>query len=396
MQEMEKIHVGFMKDIRNWEFHRLYVLIINDMNRYQPKEGNIKTSFERIKPHVKKFKHALEKRGKSEYSLANKDLTAQRNQCLIMLRKRVQSYLPSYLPEESGAAKSINFLLNQFGKKYFVATINTQDVMVDIINEKINASTSFRNALTVLNLNGLIDKINKLTEEILRNTVLLNKESVVSKSRRDGVRKQAFKDLRVMVDAINSAFYNNQEYEEIDMELWNLVSNINGTLQRIQTPWKSRISKLRNKKATAEDELKNAQEEENNMDAMGDEGELEKRPATSLTEPPTTPLEDKLVVPPKGNLSAQSNTNLSVPLGQSAAETVSKKENTTLANDVRNLSNANDEQIQRAIVRSNPQEEVKSKFPINEPIADNIESNNMPESNMPENNPSIDNASSDV
>lgn len=289
MQEMEKIHVGFMKDIRNWEFHRLYVLIINDMNRYQPKEGNIKTSFERIKPHVKKFKHALEKRGKSEYSLANKDLTAQRNQCLIMLRKRVQSYLPSYLPEESGAAKRINFLLNQFGKKYFVATINTQDVMVDIINEKINASTSFRNALTVLNLNGLIDKINKLTEEILRNTVLLNKESVVSKSRGDGVRKQAFKDLRVMVDAINSAFYNNQEYEEIDMELWNLVSNINGTLQRIQTPWKSRISKLRNKKATAEDELKNAQEEENNMDAMGDEGELEKRPATSLTEPPPRP-----------------------------------------------------------------------------------------------------------
>ena len=44
MQEMEKIHVGFMKDIRNWEFYWLYVLIINDMNRYQPKEGNIKTS----------------------------------------------------------------------------------------------------------------------------------------------------------------------------------------------------------------------------------------------------------------------------------------------------------------------------------------------------------------
>ena len=79
-----------------------------------------------------------------------------------------------------------------------------------------------------------------------------------------------------------------------------------------------------------------------------------------------------------------------------AAESVSKKENTTLANDVPNLSNASDKQMQKSIVRSNPEEEVKSKLPINEPIADNIERNNMPESNMPENNPSIDNASSDV
>lgn len=63
---------------------------------------------------------------------------------------------------------------------------------------------------------------------------------------------------------------------------------------------------------------------------------------------------------------------------------------------MRNLSNANDEQIQRAIVRSNPEEEVKSKLPINEPLADNTERNNMPDSNMPENNPSMDNASSDV
>lgn len=49
---MQKLHVGFMKDLRNREFDSLYGYIIKVMNAHKLDDGNIKIAFERVKPHI--------------------------------------------------------------------------------------------------------------------------------------------------------------------------------------------------------------------------------------------------------------------------------------------------------------------------------------------------------
>lgn len=411
---MEKIHIGFMKDIRNWEFQALYQMIVQKMNWYQPEEGDIKTSFERILPHLEKMKYALQNRSKSKYSLANKELTAQRNKLLNMLHKRVQSYLPSYLPEESEAAKDLNFILRQFDKRYFVATISRQDKMVKIINEDIKTNESYRDALRVLNLNDMIDKINILTDQIYLNATLQNKESSASKRSREGVRNEAFRDLRVMINTINLAFYNNQTYEEQDDKLWSLVGIINDTLQSIQTPRKSRITKLKNKKAAALEKLTNRQDEDNmnasapstnNLSVSHENGAANASkdlPAASPSYDTPHMLTKDGPVSVENSTSGKDEEYMETTVRDNIEHTASvnpspkdgsPNEHIASDNDVSSGINVNGEQTQQYFVSNNHGLIVKNKLPMHKSSADNTQRNNILADNIPENNsPTNDNS----
>lgn len=154
----------------------------------------------------------------------------------------------SYLPEERVAAGHIHFVMSEYGKKYYVPTFTTQARLVDELNHHIDKNEDFRDAFSLLGLNGLMGKINEISEETLHNYRLLKSTNSLNQERRAGVRKAAYKDLKVMVDAINFMFQFNRDDKEKTVEIKSLMLEIDGVLKDFSRPMKLRKTKLKTKK----------------------------------------------------------------------------------------------------------------------------------------------------
>ncbi|HTN68309.1 MAG TPA: DUF6261 family protein [Dysgonamonadaceae bacterium] len=260
---MEKVHVNFMKDLRNHEFVELYNIIINYIEKQEVDDANVKIAFEKVKSHRVKLLD-LEKRKRSKFSIRNRKLTRKRNEYLISLRLRVQSYLLSQIPAERDAAKQIDFVIKSYGREYYVATIVPQTIFVDDMEHRLKHNKkNFREAVSLLKLNDLINTITDMTVEIMANYKQRVNEDGETKSKREGVKNAAYLDMKIMADAINFMAIVNRHNEEKKAVVEELINNIDGILKDFRTQMKSRYTKRKNRKAveTAVQELINSQRE---------------------------------------------------------------------------------------------------------------------------------------
>ena len=236
---MRKLHVGFMKDLRNHAFHQLYDLIIELVEDEQIKDLDIQANLEGAKLHQGKFSKAFAKRERNPYTVANEKLIEQRTQCLIMLRNRLKSYLPSFIPQEQAAAKRIHFVMREYGKKYYVPSNKTQADMIDNINAHISEKENFKEAFATLGLNALMDQINELTQRIDQNYKQYITTSTQIKNQRKGVRKEAYTDLKIMIEGIMYKFQTLRRDQAKRDELEVLMEKIYINLKMFSTPLKS-------------------------------------------------------------------------------------------------------------------------------------------------------------
>lgn len=241
-----------MRELTNIDFEGVYYNIIDVMDLMKVDDTNIQLALARVKPHVKKF-DALKNRQRNKNAVLNEELTRTRTDYLISLRLRIQSFLRSHLPEERVAAKCINFLLKGYGKKYYVPSILTQTIFVDNIVFEITQNEDFKEAFTLLRLNGLMDTIEEMTEEIMNNLNNRISEDGVRKERNNGVRTAAYKDMKIMIDIINFMYINNKENEKKRAEIEKLMWFINRTFKAYRTPMRSLQTKRKNRKALAAD-----------------------------------------------------------------------------------------------------------------------------------------------
>ena len=246
---MRKLHVGFMKDLCNYDFDRLYQLITEHVEGEQIEDLDIQANLERAISHQKKFHKAFAKRERNPYTVANDELIKQRTQCLMMLRNRLKSYLPSFIPQEQAAAKCIHFVMCQYGKKYFVRSNKTQADLVDKLNYHINKDGDFKDAFSTLGFNGLMAQINELTQEINQNYKQYITTSTQIQEQRKGVRKAAYIDLKIMIEGIMYKFHICRENQAKRDELEELMNYIYLTLQPFNTLLKSRKTQRANKRA---------------------------------------------------------------------------------------------------------------------------------------------------
>ncbi len=140
----------------------MYSIIINYIEKQQVDNANIQIAFERVKSHQMNLLN-MQKRKRSSFSIGNKELTRMRNDYLISLRLRVKSFLLSPIEAERDAANLIYFVMKPYGKKYYVATILPQTLLVDDLEENLKYSNDFRDAVSQLALNDLMNTIIDLT-----------------------------------------------------------------------------------------------------------------------------------------------------------------------------------------------------------------------------------------
>lgn len=247
---MKKFHVNFMKDLRNHEFVEVYNLIINYIEKQQMDDANITIAFERVKSHQNKLQN-MQKRKRSSFSIENKELTRHRNDYLISLRLRVKSFLLSPSVAERDAANLIHYVLKPYGKEFYVATILPQTRLANDLEKNINENSDFRDAVSLLGLNELMNIIFDLTGEIMINYSLRVFETGETKSKRTGVKKAAYRDMKIMADAINFMAVINEHNEDEKAIVEELICYIDGILKDFRTAMRSRNTKRKNRKAVA-------------------------------------------------------------------------------------------------------------------------------------------------
>ncbi len=269
-----------MKDLRNHEFVEVYSIITNYIEKLQVNDANLKIAFEMVKSHKMRLPD-MGKRKLSSFSLKNKELTRKRNDYLISLRLRVKSYLLSHIQAERDAAQLIHIVMKSYGKKYYVPTILPQTQFASDLEFQLTHKKDFRDAALLLGLNDLLNTIFEMTVEIMANFDNRINENGETKSKREGVKRSAYRDMKIMADAINFMAAINQHNEETMAFVENLIDDIDGILKDFRTAMRSRNTKRKNRKevATAMMKLASIKREERKLLPVG-VGDNEKDLAT--------------------------------------------------------------------------------------------------------------------
>ena len=251
---MQKNYIGFVKDLKNWEFLELIRLIdssLGDLAISKEKYVNIELLqlSADLKSHLKpllllkhcNFSHPLT-------AVMNEKLHL-RTKCLACMRLAIETGLLWITPEVCDAANTLKCWLEGCKKGLYSTTIFEQtNVVRSIINDK-NTKANIKEAITLLQLDSLLDKIFELTEEIMLTYKQRNREKSQLKSSVVGLRKNAFKDLQLLVNAIPIAY--NRASDEDKKELLMLRTSIDSDLKIFRSKLRSRRIKSKNRKEVA-------------------------------------------------------------------------------------------------------------------------------------------------
>lgn len=242
---MKKLHVYFMKDLRNHAFVELYNIITSYIDKQAPADANIKAAFEMVISQKEKLSD-MQKRKPSVFSRENKKLTHSRNDYLISLRLRVQSYLLSPISTERDAAQEIQSLIEPYGREYYVPTIRRQTIFSDDLKNQLKKKDSLKKAVSFLGLSSLINTVIEMTHEIMNNYNERITENGKTKSKRKGVKEEAYYCMKVMADTINLVATVNKHNTEKRIAIDDYIYYIGGILQDFRTQLKSRNTKRSN------------------------------------------------------------------------------------------------------------------------------------------------------
>lgn len=244
---MKKLHISFMTDLFNIEFAEAYGFVINYIEHIKEDNGDLKIVSERVKSHKTKL-HELRNRGRNTLSIMNGELTRTRTDYLISLRLRVKSFMRSHLANERTAAKRIYIMLRSYDNSYYVPTIIQQTSFVKAIVNYGKEYKDFKEALTLLQLDGLMEATVDITKKIMENYLQCLNDSGESKSKSKDTRNEAYKDLRILADTLNVMLDLHRDNEEKRAIAQEIILNINYRLEDFHTALKIRNTKRKNRK----------------------------------------------------------------------------------------------------------------------------------------------------
>lgn len=294
---MEKLHLGFMKELRNCEFGELFDYITHALENEKIEIDSLSIVTERIKSHSKeltkmnnvKLTHPLT-------SLIQEQVNA-RTEYLASLRLIVDGKMLSHKQEERIAAKRLKLWLSAYKKELFAPSINTQNHFAKLIIYDRNEQLDIQNAIAMLDLDELLEAIEELTTKINRCYLERLNEKDDYEVKGQLLRKAAYKDLRILINIMELSYSLGVD-EQQDEQLRQLSMTLNAYVSRFRTQFKSRITKCRNRKeiTSAVKKLIGSQQNPQKALTVGVEQELQSDPSTSLTSGNLnkTPLRDDI------------------------------------------------------------------------------------------------------
>lgn len=246
---MEKIHISFMKDLRNNEFGELFDIISTIVVTEKIELLPLTIACERLHPHSQELLKMNNQKIKHPLTKLIRDQVNTRTEFLSCLRMTVDAKMMWHKTEQRVAAARLQLWLRTYKADIFAPTITTQSALVENLMADWIEDASIKEATALLDLDELLAEIVKITANIRRNQLVRLNEKHIYEVDGQAKRRAAYKDLKVLVSVIDSS-YNIGTSEEQQEQLVALSKNLNAALQEFHTILKSRNTKRKNKKET--------------------------------------------------------------------------------------------------------------------------------------------------
>ncbi len=243
---MQKVHFSFVKDLKNFEFKELFVNIVTNIDNANIENDTIQALNTVLKSHIKPLRKLKSTNTSHPLTAVLNEKLATRTKCLSALRMAIDTSLLWYVPEVRVAAETLKPWLGRYKEHLYRTTISTQsNVVRSIMNDK-NNDENIQEAITLLQLDGLLEEIEKLTNEISQTYLKRNSEIVHKKKIMTGLRKIACNDLQLLMNSIK-VFYSTTTNNEEKKKLFKLNREINDDFITFRAKLLSRRTKSKNK-----------------------------------------------------------------------------------------------------------------------------------------------------
>lgn len=244
---MEKMHISFIKDLKNREFYVLFNSLEDLLNENGGEDAIIARAAEKIKSHHKQL--ILLRDNKPCHHLTRVINTKVRNRTeyLACLRMKIEASLLSHKTEERVAAKRLIIWMSPYTKDIHKPTIGVQGQLVKFLMSDRDESKDIQKFITLLDLDELLEVIMDTTTEINKLFVERIKDKTHKAVNGKKVREAAYKDFQLLINAMEVSYNISSEGEERE-QIAKLSQLINECLKEFRTELKSRNTKRKNKK----------------------------------------------------------------------------------------------------------------------------------------------------
>ena len=244
---MEKIHVSFIKDLRNREFSLLIDTIAGIVAESTRENESLKKATKNLQSHYKSLLQLKDTKPRHYLTRIIKEKVDNRTEYLVGLRMRIESALFSPIPKERVAAERLMYWIDPYRKVLFKPSIGVQTQAVGFLNLDKSESTTIQEHTALLNLDYILDIVVAETEEIKRLVTERGKDKAQRAINGKKVRAAAYYDLRVLLDAMKTIYNLSSSEQEVEQMAW-LSGLINENLKSFRRELRSRNTKRSNKK----------------------------------------------------------------------------------------------------------------------------------------------------
>ena len=244
---MEKMHIRFMKDLRNHYFAQQFDVIYKIATAEKVEIPTLETVIERLKPHRRKLMQMNSVKLKHPLTQSIQDQANTRTEYLSCLRLTLEAKRMSHKSEERIAAESLVFWLSPYKDNIYAKTISRQSRMIEELMNDRKLSAEIQQATSLIGLDELLEAIVDINAKIKSNYLKRLNEKEVYSVNGLAIRDAAYKDLKLLVNLIEVS-YNLCSDDELRGQLKELSLMINEGLKEFRTHLRSQTTRKRNKK----------------------------------------------------------------------------------------------------------------------------------------------------
>ncbi len=248
---MEKIHISFIKDLKNKQFFSLFIYLRELLDENKSDNATLNQAGERVKSHHDKLLLLQDTKLRHPLTEVINTKVRNRTEYLACLRMLIEAKLLSHIPEERVAATRLKLWMRAYKKDIHKPSIDIQGQLVKYLLHDREENADVKEYATLLNLDDLLDTIEHITTEIecltLERIRDRNKRAVNGKE----VRQASYKDFHLLINAIELGYSLSHDEEE-KAQIAKLSRVINEHLKKLRTELKSRNTKRKNRKEIEE------------------------------------------------------------------------------------------------------------------------------------------------
>lgn len=264
---MQKVHINFMKDLRNIEFEELFGIISSVVAIENIGLPTLTIAIDQLQQHTQELSKMNYQKIRHPLTPIIREQVNTRSQYLICLRMTIDAKMMGHKHEQRLAAQCLQSWLKSCKEDIYSPTISKQSRMVDNLIADRKESADIKEATALLDLDDLLSEIVELTANIRRNQLARVNDKDIYEVDGQALRKAAYKDLKILINVLESNYYIGANEEQRN-QLAALNDVLNESLKDFRTLLKSKRTKRKNKieSATAKKELIESKVENNQQE----------------------------------------------------------------------------------------------------------------------------------